>query len=62
MMRRNIFMPWICPSYRHGAAELAQTLAALDEACAVYAQAIEAKSVEKFLVGRAVKPVFRKFN
>jgi glutamate-1-semialdehyde 2,1-aminomutase len=62
MTRRHIFMPWICPSYRHGEAELAQTLAALDEACAIYAQAIEAKSVEGFLVGRSIQPVFRKYN
>jgi glutamate-1-semialdehyde 2,1-aminomutase len=62
MSRRGVFMPWVCPSFRHGAAELDATAAALDGTCAVYAKALAAGSVEGFLVGPAAKPVFRKFN
>jgi glutamate-1-semialdehyde 2,1-aminomutase len=61
-MRRGVFMPWVCPSFRHGPSEIDATLAALDGACGVYAKALNEGSVEKFLVGPAAKPVFRKFN
>ena len=55
-------MPWICPSYRQGSAELARTAEAFDRACAIYARAIEKGAAEAFLEGRPVKPVFRRFN
>jgi glutamate-1-semialdehyde 2,1-aminomutase len=62
MVRRGVFMPWVCPSFRHGPAEMERTLDAIDESCAVYARALDAGSVEKYLVGPAAKPVFRRFN
>lgn len=62
MARQHVFMPWICPCFRHGESEIAQTLEAFDGTCRVYAQALEAGSVERFLQGNAAKPVFRKFN
>lgn len=62
MLRKGVFMPWICPSFRHGESELAQTCEAFDAACAVYAQALERESVDGLLEGRPVKPVFRRFN
>jgi len=62
MVRRRVFMPWVCPSFRHGPAEIDQTLEAIDTSCAVYARALDAGSVEKYLVGPAAKPVFRRFN
>lgn len=62
MIKRRVFMPWICPSFRHGSSEMSQTLEAFDGACAVYARAIEAGSVEDFLIGAPARPVFRKFN
>jgi len=62
MMERQVFIPWVCPSFRHGQSELAQTLEAADGACAVYSRALEKGSVGGFLKGPVVKPVFRKFN
>lgn len=62
LCRRGVFMPWVCPSFRHGGAEISRTLEAIDRACAVYARAIEAGSVEGLLVGPAARPVFRRFN
>jgi glutamate-1-semialdehyde 2,1-aminomutase len=62
MARRGVFMPWVCPSFRHGALEMERTLEALDASCAVYARALDAGSVEKYLVGPAARPVFRRFN
>lgn len=62
MIGQGVFMPWVCPSYRHGAAEIEQTLEAMDAACAVYARAIDQGSVDGLLVGPATKPVFRRYN
>jgi len=62
MVRRRVFMPWVCPSFRHGPTEMERTLEAIDASCAVYARALDAGSAEKYLVGPAAKPVFRRFN
>jgi len=62
MIKRRVFMPWICPSFRHGRSEINQTLEAFDGACAVYAKALEAGSVKGLLIGAPAKPVFRKFT
>jgi len=62
VLRRGIFMPWICPSFRHGASEIDRTAEALDGACEVYARALNAGSVDGLLTGPAVKPVFRRKN
>lgn len=61
MIRQGVLMPWIALSYRHGAAELAKTAEAVDAALVVYKQAV-ADGVDKYLVGPAIKPVFRKHN
>ena len=62
MATEHVFIPWICPCFRHGDAEVGQTVEAFDRACKVYGQALEIGSVERFLRGPAAKPVFRKFN
>ena len=61
MIRNGVFMPWIALCYRHGEVELAVTERALDAAFLVYRKALE-EGVEKYLVGPAIKPVFRKYN
>ena len=62
MLRRGVYMPWVCVSYRHGDEDVRRTLAAFDGACAVYAKAIEARSVGGLLEGPAAKPVMRRYN
>ena len=62
LLARGVFMPWICPSFRHGAAELEQTAEACMQLRRVYRQAIERRSVEGLLDGPAVKPVMRRYN
>jgi glutamate-1-semialdehyde 2,1-aminomutase len=62
LLKRGVFMPWICPSFRHGASELDQTAEACAAAARVYAQAIERRSVETLLEGSAVRPVMRRYN
>jgi len=62
LLARGVFMPWICPSFRHSAAELEQTAEACLQAARVYGQAIERRSVDGLLDGPAVKPVMRRYN
>jgi glutamate-1-semialdehyde 2,1-aminomutase len=62
MIRHGVFMPWLCPSFRHGPEEIDRTAAAFAKAAPVYARAIEAGTVEGLLEGPAAKPVFRRFN
>ncbi len=61
LLKRGVMMPWIAICQSHGAAELAQTMDALDGALGVYAQALDG-GVEKFLQGPAIRPVFRTHN
>jgi glutamate-1-semialdehyde 2,1-aminomutase len=61
MLRNGVLMPWIALCYRHGEAELATTEKALDATFKIYRQALD-QGVEKYLVGPAIKPVFRKHN
>jgi glutamate-1-semialdehyde 2,1-aminomutase len=62
LIRHGVFMPWICPSFRHGSAEIDRTASAFARAAQVYARAIEARSVDGLLDGPAAKPVFRRYN
>lgn len=62
MIAKGVFMPWLCPSFRHGDSELQQTAEACRHAAKVYAQAIERRSVSGLLVGPPVKPVMRRYN
>jgi glutamate-1-semialdehyde 2,1-aminomutase len=62
LIRHGVFMPWLCPSFRHGAAEIERTAAAFAKAAAVYARALEARSVDGLLEGPPARPVFRRFN
>ncbi|MCS6763628.1 MAG: glutamate-1-semialdehyde 2,1-aminomutase [Candidatus Protistobacter heckmanni] len=61
MVRNGVLMPWIAISYRHGEEELALTAQALEKALPIYRAALE-RGVEHYLVGPAIKPVFRKVN
>lgn len=61
MIRNGVLMPWIALSYRHGEEELAVTERAIDATFNIYRKALE-EGVEKYLVGPAIKPVFRKHN
>lgn len=61
MIRQGVLMPWIALAYAHGESELQQTLEATRKALLVYRDALD-KGVEKFLIGRAIRPVFRQYN
>jgi glutamate-1-semialdehyde 2,1-aminomutase len=61
MLRHGVMMPWLAVSAAHGDAELALTMDALDRALLVYKNALD-EGVEKYLVGSAIRPVFRSQN
>jgi glutamate-1-semialdehyde 2,1-aminomutase len=61
LIRRGILAPSFVVSYAHQNEDVDRTVAAVAEALAVYRRALD-DGVEHYLVGRAVKPVFRRFN
>jgi glutamate-1-semialdehyde 2,1-aminomutase len=58
---RGLIMPSLVVSYSHSDEDIDKTIDAIADALKVYRMALE-NGVEKYLVGRSVKPVFRKFN
>ena len=61
MVKHGVLMPWIAISQSHGDSELELTLNAADKAMAVMKQALDSR-IENFLLGPAIKPVFRSHN
>ena len=61
MIKQGVLMPWLAISYRHGEPELAKTREAIAQAMAVCARGVS-EGIDKYLVGPAIKPVFRRFN
>jgi len=61
MIANGILIPWITVSYSHNASDLQKTYEAFDETLKVYKKALD-EGVENYLVGDAVKPVFRRQN
>jgi glutamate-1-semialdehyde 2,1-aminomutase len=61
MIQQGFLMPSLVVSFSHNDADIDRTIEAAGEALQVYKKALE-DGVEKYLVGRPVKPVFRKFN
>jgi glutamate-1-semialdehyde 2,1-aminomutase len=61
MIRNGVLMPWIALAYRHDELELQETVLAVEKSLQVYRKALE-DGFEKYLVGSAIKPVFRKYN
>jgi len=61
MIKNGVLIPWLAPSFAHGLVELDITLNAVKSSLIVYKTALES-GIEKYLVGEAVKPVFRQFN
>lgn len=61
MIKQGVLIPWLALSYRHGEAQLAKTREALAQALGVCARGV-AEGVDKYLIGPAIKPVFRRYN
>jgi len=60
LLRRGILAPSFAISYSHGEADVRLTIDAVSEALWVYRRALD-EGIGRFLVGRPVKPVFRRF-
>ena len=61
MLRNGILMPYIAIAYEHTENEIDKTLEATRKAIRLYNDALNA-DVKQFIVGNAIKPVFRKYN
>ncbi len=61
MIRNRVLIPWVALSLAHGDAELQRSLQAIESSLRVYKAALT-EGIEKYLVGRAIRPVFRKYN
>jgi glutamate-1-semialdehyde 2,1-aminomutase len=61
MVKNSVLMPWVALSYSHGETEIYFALEAARKSLTIYRQAL-ADGVDCYLEGRAIKPVFRKFN
>ncbi len=60
-MKRGLLMPSSIVSYSHSDKDIEETVSKMQEAMVVYKRAME-EGIDKYLVGKPVAPVFRKFN
>jgi glutamate-1-semialdehyde 2,1-aminomutase len=59
-IKRGLLAPSLVVSYSHTDQDIDRTISIIDETLAIYRKALE-DGVDKYLLGRPVKPVFRKF-
>ncbi len=60
--RGILFQGYFAISFSHKEAEIKHTIKVFDEAMKTFKQIISTGNPEKYLLGEAVKPVFRKYN
>ena len=60
-LKRGLLMPSTVISYSHSDADIEETVEKIHETLVVYKKALK-EGVDKYLEGRPVKPVWRKFN
>jgi glutamate-1-semialdehyde 2,1-aminomutase len=61
MIRNGVIAPSLVVSYSHSEDDIARTVAAADEALDVYGRALR-EGADKYIRGRHVQPVFRRFG
>jgi glutamate-1-semialdehyde 2,1-aminomutase len=61
IIRRGVIAPSFVVSYSHSDPDIQRTIDVVGEALAVYRKALD-EGIEKYLYGRPVKPVNRRFN
>lgn len=61
MLRQNILLSGVSLAYQHTDNEIDMTLEAAKNAMKVYSDALNG-NVKDFIIGNAIKPVFRKYN
>jgi glutamate-1-semialdehyde 2,1-aminomutase len=60
-LKRGVLAPSLVVSFSHSDRDIDRTVEAIGESLRVYRRALD-EGVEKYLAGRSVRPVFRKFN
>jgi glutamate-1-semialdehyde 2,1-aminomutase len=60
-IKRGLLAPQLIVSYSHSEDDIRRTVEAVHEALVVYRKAVD-EGIDKYLVGRPVAPVYRKFN
>ncbi len=60
-IRQGLLMPSLVVSYSHSASDIQRTVEGIATALTVYRRALN-EGIDRYLEGRPVKPVFRKFN
>lgn len=60
-IKRGLLMPSLVVSFSHTDNDIKRTIEAVGDALHVYRKALD-EGVEKYLIGRPVKPVFRAYN
>ncbi len=61
IMKRGVIAPSFAISAAHGDEDIQRTIEVVAEALVVYQRALD-QGVDKYLIGRSVQPVFRKYN
>jgi len=61
LIRRGVLAPSFVVSYSHSDADIDRTAAAVFDAHVIYRKALD-EGIDKYLEGRPVKPVYRRFN
>jgi glutamate-1-semialdehyde 2,1-aminomutase len=60
-IQRGLLIPSLVVSFSHSDEDIDRSIDAVAEALGVYSKALEV-GIDKYLIGRPVKPVFREFN
>jgi glutamate-1-semialdehyde 2,1-aminomutase len=60
-LKRGVLAPSLVVSFSHTDQDIDRTIEAIGESLAIYRRALD-EDVDRYLAGRPVKPVFRKFN
>jgi len=61
MINNGVLIPWVSLCYAHQEKELELTLHAIYKSLEVYKKALNG-NINDYLVGKSIKPVFRKYN
>jgi glutamate-1-semialdehyde 2,1-aminomutase len=60
-MKRGLLMPSSIVSFSHSDADIAETVEKIHEALVIYKKALN-EGVEKYVKGRSIQPVWRRYN
>jgi glutamate-1-semialdehyde 2,1-aminomutase len=60
-IKRGVLAPSLVVSYSHSDADIDRTIEVIGESLYIYRKALD-EGIQKYLIGRPVKPVFRRYN